>query len=73
MKKKLERITFFRPAYDKRSDDPKKNYGISAMQCGMVLKGAKGAVHFIWSTGILLESTMKEYIQNGLAKYEIHD
>jgi hypothetical protein len=68
-----ERITKFNPAWDKRSTDPKKDYGIHGVQCYMVLKGEEGAVHFIFSTGMLLTSTMEEYIRNGRAKYEAHD
>ena len=62
-KEKLERITFFRPAFDKRHKDPSKNYGIHGMDCVMVLKGKKGAVHFVWYTGILLPETTKEQIK----------
>lgn len=65
-----ERITKFNPAWDKRSTDPKKDYGIHGVQCYMVLKGEEGAVHFIFSTGMLLTSTMEEYIREGRAKYE---
>lgn len=69
--KKLERITKMRPAYDKRSDDPKKDYGIHCMEIHMVVKGKKGAVHFIFMTGMFLPETMEEYIKNGRAKYEV--
>lgn len=67
----MERITIFKGAYDKRDPDPKKNYGIHGMHCFMVLKGDKGATHFIWNTGILLDRTMVEYIKEGRAKYEM--
>lgn len=69
-KETLERITQFDPAWDKRNTDPKKDYGIHSVQVRMVLKGKKGAVHFVFSTGMLLPSTMREYIKNGRAKYE---
>lgn len=61
----LERITMFRPAFDKRSDTPSKNYGIGDVRCYMVLKGTKGAVHFTFGTGMFLESTMDEYARAG--------
>lgn len=67
----LQRITKFRPAWDKRNPNPKKDYGIHPVQCFMVLKGKKGAVHFSFATGMLLESTMNEYIRNGKATYEM--
>lgn len=68
----LERITLFRPAFDKRNLDPKKNYGIGSVVCVMILKGKKGAVHFTFSTGILLPKTIDEYIKDGKAHYESH-
>ena len=68
---KLEQITDFKPAYDKRHKDPKKDYGIHSVHCWMIHKGKKGAVHFSFSTGMLLEKTMIEYIKDGRAKYEI--
>ena len=69
-KEKLEKITKFIPAFDKRSDDPKKDYGIGCVNCFMVLKGKKGAVHFMFMTGMFLPETMLEYIKDkrGLAK-----
>lgn len=62
---KLERITKFSPAFDKRHKDPSKNYGIGAMRCFMVLKGKENAVHFIFSTGIYLPETVEEYYRDG--------
>lgn len=61
----MERITKFVPAYDKRDPDPKKNYGIGCMRCFMVLKGSKGAVHFIFGTGIFLPETVQDYYKDG--------
>lgn len=71
VKEKLERIFEFFPAYDKRNPNPEKDFGIGHVRGMMVLKGKKGAVHFSFSTGILLESTMREYIKTGRAKYEM--
>lgn len=68
--RELERITLFRPAYDKRHKDPNKNYGIHGMDCVMVLKGKKGAVHFVWYTGIMLPETINEQIKKrGLSAF----
>lgn len=61
----LERTTTFSPAFDKRDPDPSKDYGIGHMTCRMVLKGEKGALHFVWSTGILLPETTEEYARKG--------
>lgn len=47
----FEYITEFIPAWDRRSDDPKKDYGIHCVDLKMVLKGPKGAIHFVLSTG----------------------
>jgi len=64
MEEKLERITHFVPAFDKRNPDPHKNYGIGSVKCMMVLKGKNGAVHFIFSTGMFLPETIKEYYRD---------
>jgi hypothetical protein len=61
----MERITKFFPAFDKRSTDPKKDYGIGTVRCHMVLKGERGAVHFVFSTGMFLPETMQEYAREG--------
>lgn len=62
---KLERITKFKAAYDKRSTDPKKNFGIHCVQVFMVLKGKKGAVHFTFSTGMYLPETLQRMYEEG--------
>lgn len=63
----MERITKFTPAYDKRSTDPKKDYGIGDVRAMMVLKGTKGAIHFIFGTGMFLPESVKE----GVAKHGV--
>lgn len=68
-KEKLEKIIKFRPAYDKRHADPTKNYGIGGVKCYMVLKGKRGAVHFIFGTGMYLPETHR----NWLSKFPEHD
>lgn len=46
----MEKIITFYPAYDKRSTDPKKNYGVHGVDLRMVLKGELGAVQFMLYT-----------------------
>lgn len=43
----IERITEWRPAYDKRNPNPAKNYGIHGAECKWILKGDRGAVQFV--------------------------
>lgn len=63
---KLERITIFKPAWDKRNDtDPKKDFGIGCASCIMVVKNEKGATHFSFGTGMMLERTIQEYARDG--------
>lgn len=50
MSGEFQEIVQFSPAYDRRSPDPKKNYGIHGVELGMVLKGPKGAVQFLLFT-----------------------
>ena len=61
----LQRIVTFDKPFDKRHTDPAKNYGIGAMQCWMVLKGDRGAVQFMFSTGIYLPNVWKELNDRG--------
>lgn len=57
----FERIVLFRPAYDKRSNDPKKDYGINGVEMLMVLKGPEGAVQFLLLTNWQLPHINKEF------------
>lgn len=66
MNKKLERLTFWRPAFDKRDSNPLKNYGVGSVKCIMVLKGPKGAVHFVWAPGMYLPSVYEWWASRGL-------
>ena len=63
---KLEKIIKFTPAYDKRNPDPKKNYGVGSVRCVMVLKGEKGAVHFVFGTGMYLPQVYEWWERRGL-------
>jgi len=64
-KEKFERIVQFGMPFDKRSEDPNKNYGIGAMRIFFILKGRKGAVQIVISTKFYLPSTVDEYIKKG--------
>lgn len=60
---KLERLVIAQPAYDKRSPIPEKNYGIGAVRFVFVLKGSRGAVHFVFSSGMYLPSAVEHLIR----------
>lgn len=61
---KFKRKTVFSPAYDLRSSDPKKNYGIGGVTCTMFLIGEKGVVQFKFSTGFYLPHVKEEFRYN---------
>lgn len=48
------------PAFDKRSPEPSKNYGIHNCEMFMVLKGELGAIIFSMNTGWDLEHVHEE-------------
>jgi len=56
-----ERIIEFTPAYDKRDDDPAKNYGVHGVNLRFVLKGPEGAVQFLLYTNWHLPHVAKEW------------
>lgn len=47
----LTKTITFTPAFDKRSDDPKKNYGVHAVEMRWVVRGRLGAIQFLMYTG----------------------
>lgn len=59
---KLTRTIDILPAFDKRSDDPDKNYGIHGCDMRFVLKGDKGAVQFVLYTNWYLPAVREELI-----------
>lgn len=59
----FERIVTMSPAYDKRSADPKKDYGIHGVDLRMVLKGEMGAVQFLLYTNWLLPHVTEERVR----------
>lgn len=51
----------FTPAFDKRHADPKKNYGIGAVQVGFYLMGEMGTIQFKFMTDWFLPETHVGY------------
>lgn len=47
------------PAFDKRDDNPKKNYGVCAMRIVFYVIGPKGAIQWMISTGWYTDSARK--------------
>lgn len=54
----MEKIVELTPAWDKRHTEPSKDYGVHGVDLRMYLKGDKGAVQFVLSTGWLLPETL---------------
>lgn len=57
---KFKKIIKFKAAYDKRSDDPTKDYGIHGCECHFYLTGEKGVIQFKFHTQWLLPHVQKE-------------
>lgn len=55
-----ERIVELRPAYDRRSADPSKDYGVHGVELLFVLKGREGAVQFLLYTNWYLPHVQEE-------------
>jgi hypothetical protein len=58
---KFERIVLFDPAFDKRNDDPKKNYGIGSVRMTMVLRKGSRAIQFMVFTNWNLPHVEEEF------------
>lgn len=58
----------FTPGYHKVHEEPRKNFGVHGMGVIMVLVGKKGAVHFAFNTGMMLDKTYDWWEENGLNK-----
>jgi hypothetical protein len=56
----LMREVIVRPAFDKRSDDPKKNYGVHGAELAFYLKGGHGAIQFVIYTNWMLPYVQAE-------------
>lgn len=56
----MNRKINFRPAFDKRHPDPKKNYGIHGMEIAFLLVGELGATQFVLYTAWHLPHVRRE-------------
>lgn len=56
----LTREIVFTPAFDKRSKDPSKNYGVHGVEMKWFLKGPKGAIQFVVFTNWMLPHVQAE-------------
>lgn len=65
---RFEREIKFRPAFDNRSDDPSKNYGVGALKMTWLLKGELGVIQFVVSTGWYLPEVEAEWDSSELAR-----
>jgi len=65
----FEKEVYFKPAFDKRNSNPKRDYGIGAMRFSFVLKGKNGASSMAFSTNMYLPETIKEYRDEGIYRY----
>ncbi len=63
---KLKRQITISSAYDKRSEDPKKNYGIGSCRIYFAVIGEDGAITVNFFTNWYLPSTIKEYAEEGI-------
>lgn len=57
----FERVVTLSPAFDRRSDNPRKNYGIHGVELRMILKGPLGATQFLLFTNWQLPHVTKEH------------
>lgn len=57
----MERIIKFRPAFDRRNSDPKKNYGIHGVELAFYLKGEEGVIQFLLYTNWQLPHVQQEF------------
>lgn len=67
----MEKITKFLPAWDKRSTNPNKNYGIHGVDLLMILKGEYGAVEFTVYTHWNLPHVQAEFLEKHNDKFDI--
>jgi hypothetical protein len=57
----MEKIVTITAAYDKRHDDPSKNYGVHGCELRMVLRGELGATQFVLFTNWQLPHVAEEF------------
>ena len=70
----IEKTIKFKPAYDKRNSDPKKNYGIHGVEMRWLLKGELGTIQFVVFTSWHLPNVRKELNKEipGLKKVKLN-
>ena len=61
----FKRIMRTRPPFDKRSDDPNKNYGVGGLRLWFILKGKQGAVQIMLGTKLYPAKVMREWKRKG--------
>lgn len=72
---KLKRIIEFLPAWDKRSPNPEKNYGLHGVEMRWYIKGSLGIIQFVLYTNWQLPKVQKEidsYPPNIMLPYLLH-
>lgn len=69
----LVRSIRFYPAFDKRSDDPKKDYGVGSVQMLWMIQGPLGAVQFSMSSGWHLHHVAMDLQNEGYHGYMATD
>lgn len=67
----FQRIVEFTPAFDKRSPEPGKNFGIGSVELRMVLKGPEGAVQFLLMTSWMLPHVEKELQERAIDRIHL--
>jgi hypothetical protein len=65
---KLTREISFRPAYDGRSSDSRKDYGIHGADMSWYVKGPKGVIQFVVHTNWYLPHVAQELSENIIAR-----
>ena len=66
----------FKPAYDKRHADPKKNYGVHGVTMRWILKGPLGAIQFVVYTNWQLphvQAEMNAKLESGRSHACLHN
>jgi hypothetical protein len=64
----LQRIVEFYPAWDKRSDDPRTDYGVHGVELLMLVLGDRGAIQFKVFTNWMLPHVQAEQDRRTLEK-----
>ena len=63
----MERILDIAGAFDKRNEDPAKNYGVHSTHIRMVIKGELGAVQFLVFSGRHIPTVTEEMVNKFLS------